>query len=191
MARLFIVSPTGCGMEELKPFEALLEPDKRWGNLVLVDQSTGQYRSITLQDHYQALSLIKLCADAPEDVKSQFNVALMLGSYAWLYYPFHQIAELKAFSTVEMALRHRFPETKGSFKKRLEHAVKCGVINDHGFSHVAADEQSPTEYSAKLPWLVSELRNDLAHGSTTLHPDSLFTLRNCAEIINQLFREVK
>ncbi|MGZ5069262.1 MAG: hypothetical protein ACXWF8_07150 [Methylobacter sp.] len=178
-------------MEKLKSFEALLEPDTRWANLVLVDQSSGQLRPIKLQDHYQALSLIKLSAGAPEDVQSQFNVALMLGTYAWLYYPFHQIAELKAYSTVEMALHHRFPETKGSFNKRLEHAVKCGVINDHGFSHVEANEQSPTEYSEKLPLLVSKLRNDLAHGSATLHPDSLFTLRNCAEIINQLFREAK
>ena len=163
----------------------------RWTNLVLVDQSSGQFRPITLKDHYRAVSLIKLSASAPETVQSQFNVALMLGTYAWLYYPFHQVAELKAFSTVEMALRHRFPEAKGSFKRRLEHAVKAGVISDHGFSHVTANEQRPTEYSAQLPWLVSELRNDLAHGSATLHPDSLFTLRNCAEIINQLFREAK
>ena len=178
-------------MEKLKPFEALLEPDTRWANLVLVDRSTGQFRPIGLEDHYQALSLIKLSAATPEDVQSQFNTALMLGVYAWLYYPLHQIAELKAYSTVEMALRHRFPETKGSFKRRFEQAVKCGVINDHGFSHVTANDASSIEYSEKLPWLVSELRNDLAHGSATLHPGSLFTLRNCAEIVNQLFREVK
>ena len=45
-------------MEKLKPFEALLEPDTRWANLVLVDRSTGQFRPIGLEDHYQALSFV-------------------------------------------------------------------------------------------------------------------------------------
>jgi hypothetical protein len=173
-------------MEKLKPLEAFLKPDTRWANLVLVDPSTGQARPFTLEDHYQTLSVIKLSASAPEDVQSQFNIALTLGTYAWLYYPLHQIAELKAYSTVEMALRLRFPGKLG-FKNLLNNAVKCGAINDHGFSHVKADDSHPTKYSIELPQLLPKLRNNLAHGSNTLHPDSPFMLRICAEIINQLF----
>ena len=136
-------------------------------------------------------SNIALSAAAPEDVQSQFNIARMLGIYAWLYYPFHQIAELKAFSTVEIALRLRFPDVKSALKKLLSFAVKNGVVVDEGFSHIAVGDDDPTRYSKELPSLVSFLRNDLAHGSSMLHPDSLLTLRICAEIINQLFPETK
>lgn len=176
-------------MEDLKPFEKLLEPDVRWAHFVRVDAMTGLFRPISLEDRYQEIADISLSVASPEDIRSQFNVALMLGIYAWLYYPFHQIAELKAYSTVEMALRHRFPEDKGSFKMRLTLAIERGDIGDYGFSRIIPDGANPTQYVCKLPNIIPELRNDLAHGSTTLHPHSLSTLRKCAEIINQLYRE--
>ena len=176
-------------MEELKAFSTLLEPDERWAHFVLRDPSTNEMRRVSLTDRYASIAEITVSPAAPEEVRSQFNIALMLGAYAWLYYPFHQVAELKAFSTMEMALRLRFAEAKGGLKRLLSIAVEQRVIVDHGFSHIEADDDVPTRYSEKLPSLVSLLRNDLAHGSHMLHPGSLFTLRNCAEIINQLFRE--
>ncbi|MBI3481231.1 MAG: hypothetical protein HY016_12900 [Nitrosomonadales bacterium] len=178
-------------MEELKPFSTLLEPDERWAHFVLRNLSTNEMRPVSLNDRYESIAEITLSPSTPEDVQNQFNIALMLGVYAWLYYPFHQVAELKAFSTVEMALRLRFPEAKGGLKKLLSLAVERGLIVDQGFSHIEVDGEAPTQYSAQLPSLISSLRNDLAHGSHTLHPGSLFTLRSCAEIINQLFREGK
>lgn len=174
-------------MEELKSFEMLLEPDVRWKSFVLRDLSTNVMRPMSLHDRYESIAKIAISSSAPEDVRSQFNIALMLGVYAWLYYPFHQVAELKAFSTVEMALRLRFPDAKGGLKKLLSLAVERGAITDVGFSHLEPDTEAPTRYSAQLPSLISSLRNDLAHGSHMLHPGSFFTLRNCAEIINQLF----
>jgi hypothetical protein len=177
-------------MEELKSFATLLEPDERWAHFVLRD-SANQVRPVSLDDRYESIAEITVSPSAPEDVRSQFNIALMLGVYAWLYYPFHQVAELKAFSTVEMALRLRFPEAKGGLNKLLALAVERGAIVDHGFSHLEPDSEAPTSYSAQLPNLISSLRNELAHGSHMLHPGSLFTLRNCAEIINQLFPEGK
>lgn len=176
-------------MEELKSFATLLEPDERWTNFVLRDISTNEMRPVSLNDRYEPIAKIAVSPSAPQDVRSQFNIALMLGIYAWLYYPFHQVAELKAFSTVEMALRLRFPEAKGGLKKLLALAVERGVIADHGFSNFESSSEVPTRYSAQLPSLISSLRNELAHGSHMLHPGSLFTLRNCAEIINQLFPE--
>ncbi len=178
-------------MEGLKSFLELLEPDKRWVHFVLWNVSTNESTPMSLNDRYQSVAKITLSSHAPEDIQSQFNIARMLGIYAWLYYPFHQVAELKAFSTVEMALRLRFPERKGALNKLLLFAVEQGVIVDEGFSHIAVGEEDPAQYSKKLPSLVSSLRNDLAHGSPMLHPGSLFTLRNCAEIINQLFPEAK
>jgi len=178
-------------MEELKSLTTLLEPDERWANFVRHNVSTNEISPITLSNRYQSVSEIALSTTAPEDVRSQFNIALMLGIYTWLYYPLHQVAELKAFSTVEMALRLRFPEAKGALNKLLAFAVENGAIIDKGFSHIEVCDEDPTQYSSKLPSIVSSLRNELAHGSFMLHPGSLFTLRNCAEIINQLFPEVK
>lgn len=177
-------------MEEIKLFENLLMPDERWSHFVLVDRTTNEMRPTSLKDRYDAIAEIRVSPNAPEDVRAQFNIALMLGVYAWLYYPFHQVAELKAFSTVEMALRRRLPGVKGGLYKLLSTAVEQGIIVDNGFSHMEADQDAPTVYSAKLPGLIAALRNDLAHGSLMLHPGSLFTLRNCSEIINQLFAEI-
>ena len=164
-----------------------MEPDERWAYFVLRNSSTNETHPISLTDRYETITKITLSSTAPEDVRSQFNIALMLGVYAWLYYPFHQIAELKAFSTVEMALRLRFPEAKGGLKRLLSVAVENGVISDRGFSHIKSEDESPILYSAQLPQLVSSMRNELAHGSNMLHSGSIFTLKNCAEIINQLF----
>jgi hypothetical protein len=178
-------------MEELKLFSMLLQADERSANRVLINYSTNEFTPITLNDRYQSVAEIILSTTAPENVQSQFNIARMLGIYAWLYYPFHQVAELKAFSTVEMALRLRFPEEKGALNDLLLVAIKKGVIVDKGFSHIDVRDDDPTRYSKELPKLVSSMRNDLAHGSPILHSGSLFTLRNCADIINQLFPEAK
>ncbi len=173
-------------MEEFKSFDTLLEADERWKCFATLGTTTSLPKPYTIEDMYISIEKIKLNENIPEDVKSQFNVAKMLGVYAWLYYPFHQMAELKAFSTLEMGLRIRFPHIK-NFSRLLSHAVENGFIKDAGFSNI---QQSPNDsicYSKTLPALIPSIRNDLAHGTTTLHPGSLFTINNCAEILNQLF----
>jgi hypothetical protein len=177
----------GDAMEQIKSFEELLSADDRWMAFVRVSLKTGKSTPISLADQYKEVASIQLNTDVPEDVSSQFNVARMLRIYAWLYFPFHQVAELKAFSTVEMALRHRFPHVRG-MRNLLKQAIERGYISDDGFSHIeSAITEDRMRYSRTLPDIVPSLRNSLAHGSTMLHPGSLFTLRNCAEIINQLF----
>lgn len=174
-------------MENMKSFSTLLNPDERWANFVLVSSQTKQLTQYTLEERYNSFSRIRLSQKVPEDVQSQFNIAGMLGVYAWFYYPFHQVAELKVFATLEMALRLRFPNVKGGLKKLLTVAVDNGLIVDDGFSHILPRENDSANYSKKLPELISSMRNDLAHGTVTLHPGSLFTINNCAEILNQLF----
>lgn len=175
-------------MEEFKAFDTLLEPDERWKYFAFHDTESNSPKPYTLDNRYNSIEKIKLNKNIPEDVQSQFNVAKMLCIYSWLYYPFHQVAELKAFSTLEMALRMRFPEFK-SLSRLLSHAVDQGVITDKGFTNIQFNPSDPINYSKKLPKLISSMRNDLAHGTTTLHPGSLFTLNNCAEILNQLFSD--
>ena len=70
-------------------------------------------------------------------------------------------------------------------------AIEKKIITDEGFTGIDARGDDPNWYSKTLPKVMSSLRNDLAHGSFTLHPGSLFTLQNCAEIINQLFPDAK
>jgi hypothetical protein len=173
-------------MEQFKSFDALLDSDERWKYFASLDSIKNTPKPLAIGEWYKSVEQIKLNDHAPDDVKSQFNVARMLCIYAWLYYPFHQIAELKAFSTLEMGLRTRFPHIK-NFSRLLSHAVENGFISDSGFSNVEQNPNDPISYSKKLPKLIPSIRNDLAHGTTTLHPGSLFTINNCAEILNQLF----
>lgn len=174
-------------MEHIKAFENLLLADDRWKAFIGINEKTGELIPVSLASQYQEVASIQLNAGVPDDISSQFNVARMLRVYAWLYYPFHQVAELKAFSTLEMALRDRFPRIQG-MRNLLEKALKSGYLSDEGFSHLqVVASEDPTQYSSTLPGIVPHLRNSLAHGSTMLHPGSLFTLRNCADIINQLF----
>lgn len=176
-------------MEEIKEFAALLEADERWAAFGRLDTATNSIRRYSLAERYADVGAITISSSAPETVRSQFNVARMLCIYSWLYYPLHQVAELKAFSSVEVAVRLRFPDRKCPLAKVLTHAVSSGVINDRGFSHIEVNANDPSLHSKQLPKAFTELRNTLAHGSSMLHPGSLFTLRNCAEIINQLFPE--
>ena len=175
-------------MEDLKKFIDLLEPDERWESFAIRDQQTNHLKKYTLADRYNSIEQVVLNNTVPPDVRSQFNVAKMLCVYAWLYYPLHQVAELKAFSTLEMGLRIRFPQFR-NFKRLLTCAVEQGYIKDEGMSGIAIDTNDPLSYSRRLPELITSMRNDLAHGTVTLHPGSIFTLNNCAEILNQVFPE--
>lgn len=169
-------------MEVLKDFNCLFEADVRWKYFGRGDQSY-------LAELYQEIENIDLNSCVPEDVKSQFNVAKMLAVYAWNYFPLHQIAEMKAFSTLEMALRIKLAQSKRmTFKVLLDKAVENGYLKDDIFSDFPS-LRNVKGYSAKLPKLVSSMRNDLAHGDISLNHGSVFTLRHCATIINSLFRQ--
>lgn len=158
---------------------------------VVVNHETGQQRKLTLSDIYKSVESIKLDESVPDDVKSQFNVAKNLAIYTWFCYSFHQISELKAFSTLEMALRMKFgkDEQKLRFKTLLTKAVESGMIKDIGFNHIKETLKNPdsTAYTERLPDLIPKFRNNLAHGSCILHPDSCINLQICADFINQLF----
>jgi hypothetical protein len=167
-------------MEVLKDFESLFEVDERW-------KFFGRGDSSYLKELHTEVKSIGLILEVPEDVVSQFNVAKMLAVYAWSYFPLHQAAEMKAFSTLEMALRFKLAQNKRmTFKELLDKAVENGYLKDDIFSELSS-LRNVKDYSAKLPKLVSSMRNGLAHGGTSLNHGSVFTLRHCATIINSLF----
>lgn len=167
-------------MEVVKNFETLFDADERWAFF-------GRGDRLYLKELHTEVKNIELIPEVLEDVVSQFNVAKMLAVYAWGYFPLHQVAELKAFSTLEMALRIKLaPNKRTTFKALLDKAVENGYITDDIFSAFPS-LGNIKGYSAKLPKLLSSMRNDLAHGDTSLNHGSVFTLRHCATIINSLF----
>jgi hypothetical protein len=174
--------------EQLKKYEEILEPDFRSKLIVVSNTKTGVSRQIELKDVYNTINSIELSHNVPEDIISQFNIARNLAIYTWFSYSFHQISELKSFSTLEFALRQIYGKKRG-LGKLISSAVKDGRIKDIGFSHIASDgrDESSINYVNKLKELIPSFRNDLAHGSTTLHDGSFFTLRFCADFINQLY----
>lgn len=177
-------------MEEFKPFDELLQPDERWQHFVFQNSRTGNKEQSSLRARYDVIASIELHSLVPEDIQSQYVTAKMLCVYAWLYYPFHQSAEQKAFSTLEMALAQKYPAAKkDGLKKLLIRAISQGVISDQGFSHIQLNADDPMKYTRMLPEIIPSLRNAIAHGEPILHPNSVFTVRNCAEIINQLYAQ--
>ena len=184
----------GCGeteMETLKKLEEIEKPDTRNTHFVLINHETGEERSLTLEDFYKTVELIKLHERVPDNVRSQFNVARNLAIYTWFCYAFHQISELKAYSTLEMALRIKFDKNKVGLKQLLIEAVKSGLIKDRGFRNVknTLKNLDSTEYVKRLPELMPRFRNKLAHGSNMLTDSAFFNLQICADFINQLFTE--
>lgn len=179
-------------MEEFKSFDSLTDADERNSLWCVMDASSGFSRPLSLKDAYNSISAVSLDEVVPENIKSQFNVAKNVAVYSWYCYPFHQVCEMKAYATVEYALKQRL-EKSWSFPKLIKKAIKWGLIKDTGFSHLRepADDAS-IQYSKSLIEIMPELRNGLAHGGTTLHPGCVSTLRICADLINQLYRnEIK
>lgn len=179
-------------MEELKKLEEITLPDNRNTFFVIINQQTGQRREYGVEDLYREIKLIELHKVVPEDIRSQFNVARNLSLYTWYCYSFHNVSTLKAYSTVEMALRIRLDkheEDKTPLRKMMREAVDKGLIKDRHFGHImeqSVDSQSKP-FIEILPDAIAYLRNLDAHGSTALGPWSVMILRICADIINQLF----
>lgn len=178
-------------MEELKKLEEIYSPDRRSTYYILVNSKTGNERKYSFADLYREVKSIVLSEAVPDDVKSQFNVARNLALYSWFCYAFHQVSDLKAFSTLEMALRIRLgkPKTKNGLQRLVREAIELGWIKDGDFSYIGEQLRDPksTSYVEILPTAISHLRNLVAHGSTILDRDSVINLRICADFINKLF----
>lgn len=174
-------------MEELIKLGDLGKPD--WRNQVysVINIETGDSRPYDIDDLYYSVEAVTLSNNVPEDIISQFNVARNLAIYSWHSYPFNQVSELKSYSCVEMALRSRVGKHKYGFRGQIKKAVHLGLIRDEGFSNIENSHHSNNSYSESLKDIIPNLRNGLAHGSTTLHSGAVSTLQWSADFINQLF----
>lgn len=200
-------------MDTLKLLEEVTEPDERWVNFGYPDPVDFSFHPIALAERHAAIAAISLKPCVPEYIREHFETAKNLLLYAWFVYRFIPVAELHAYSTVEMALKER--ATQESLQARtlaplLKIAIKRGWIVDDDFSNVRREREAmerewewrrqfglaPTpeendaqRYCKVLMDSMPYLRNDLAHGSKTLRPGGIGTLAICADLINQLFKE--
>lgn len=200
-------------MDTLRPLDEVAKPDERWANFGYPDPVDFSFRPIELSERHTAIAAISLTPCVPEHIREHFETAKNLLLYAWFVYRFIPVAELHAYSTVEMALKDR--ATQESLRARtlrplLKIAIERGWIVDEAFSNVRREREAmerewewrhqlglvPTpeendsqRYCKMLLDSMPYLRNDLAHGSKTLHPGGVGTLAICADLINQLFKE--
>lgn len=169
-------------MEEFKNLDQITEPDERHG---LLDALTG--RRFTLEGLHAAVKGVELCEAAPEEIKSQFNVARNLILYTWFSYSLDPVAQLKTYILIEHALNIKDGGRDRPLKTMLKRAVSEVWISDSGFRHVTFDPKEPQKYCASLVETLPSLRNDASHGSNMLCQGAVSHLQICADFINQLF----
>lgn len=158
-------------METLKRFEEIFQPDTRQLDRYNVDESAGAVNVMGLEDIYGMVEGIKLGENVPEVVRSHFEVARNLVVYSWFVYSFNVVAALWSFASLEMAVKEKTSDRQTGFKNQLDRVFNGRKLAD-GLS---------------LSTAITKLRNDLAHGSATMHNQGLATLRICSELINELF----
>jgi hypothetical protein len=162
-------------MARLKPRAEILLPDIRNRNRGNLDHSTGMISEMTIESFYDELKKIELQGAVPECVQSHFATAKNLVLYSWFVYPFNMVAALHAFASLEMAVKEKTGDRKTSLRKQLDQVLKGRKLS--------GGMGPPIDLSI----VISKLRNDLAHGSPTIHGLGLMFVDRCAALINELF----
>ncbi|MDA3833896.1 MAG: hypothetical protein PF495_10900 [Spirochaetales bacterium] len=172
-------------MEMLKPIDEISAPDFR--NTLWVREDGGK---LSFEECYSWAEHIGLKDSVPEEIRSQWNVARNVWLYSWHVYSFHQVAEMKAFSVLELALKTKLdnPKLRGLWR-HVNDALKRGYFNKDDFvlSNGPNNPMTNEEYVNGLPDFVCHFRNKHAHEGTMLHPASMLILGTCADMINQLY----
>jgi hypothetical protein len=159
-------------MERLKQLADIYQPDERNKNRVDIDLTTGAVTPTTIESIYAVIKEIKLNVSVPDEVRSHFEIARNLALYAWFVYSFNVVAGMQALASLEMAVR-----IKANAKKRDNFFDLLGrAFPDR--------ELAPTVSLSKA---ITKLRNDLAHGSSTLYGQGLGVLRMRVDLINELY----
>lgn len=169
-------------MEELKKLDELMKIDETHQ---LLAQVTG--RLLDLELLHKVVSAITLHEEVPEAIKGQFNVARNMALYQYFFYALAPEVQLKTYTIIEFALRLKANSTKKMMLGVLvKMAVKEGWITDAGFRHIQ-NPQPENPYCTTLIKVLPDLRNESAHGSSHLTPDSVGHLEKCADFVNQIF----
>lgn len=162
-------------MEKLKPLEELCQPDVRYRNRIDLNLTTGEASETTIQSLYSVIEPITLSEKVPDEVRSHFEIARNLALYSWFVYSFNVVTAMQAYASLELALKQKTGKSRVKFKKTLDSTFEGRLLS------------SPVGPPMKLAQVISEPRNDLAHGTTTMHGQGIAVLAICAELINELF----
>jgi hypothetical protein len=158
-------------MEHLKRLADICQPDERNQNRCDIDLTTGAVTPTTVESIYAMVEEIRLNAGIPDEVRNHFEIARNLTLYSWFVYSFNVVAGMQAFASLEMAVRAKTGDRRTVFKNLLNKAFNGRQL--------AA--------GVSLATTVTKLRNDLAHGSATMHGQGLGVLGMCADLINDLY----
>jgi hypothetical protein len=159
-------------VESLKNFDEIYLPDVRHRNRVNVDTSTGEVSEFKLDDIYSLIEAVCLNDNVPEEIRSHFETAKNLIIYSWFVYSFNTVAALHALASLEMAVKAKTGDGKTAFKSQLDKVFK-------------SREFAPGQPLSKV---VAYIRNDLAHGSSTIHGQEHRYVSMCADLINELYQ---
>lgn len=162
-------------MERLKSLSEVCQPDIRYRGRVDLDKTTGTISETTIESLYSLIQPITLVSTVPDEIRSHFETAKNLALHSWFVYSFNVVAAMHSFASLEMALRTKTGDKKTSFKGLLDKAFNNRKLTG-GLG-------PPVELSVAL----SRMRNDLAHGSRTLHGQGIAVLQKCSDLINELF----
>jgi hypothetical protein len=159
----------------LKPLDQILEPDSRYANVMTPDDHGG-FRPMTLADHHDMVSGIRLSSTAPDEIRQMFDRSLHAALYAWFDYELTALAELQAYATLKAALRGYFQQEDSNLWNLTERAVSKTLFE-------------PMLGNVELKVALTTLRNTAAHGSTNFGTPgmALTMIAYCARLIGRLY----
>ena len=197
--------------EVLKPLARLSEPDPRQLDRLCLNSTTGEYRRVTLEDHYAAIARLNLASHVPILVRDSFETARNLLLYSWFVYRFVALAELHSVSCLEFTLKHRYERDRGakspeSLRRLMNYAVANGWLQDEGVREMGratvgeldllealgepdadpAPSSDQQRYVRFLARALPDIRNQLAHGTPLVWPGGYSVLGVVAALISQV-----
>ncbi len=156
--------------DELRNPNNVCRPD--WRNLNTAFEMLEGRRK-TIGDHHAEISSISLSNVVPENVRLQFETTKNLYLYAWFVYRFYPVAQLHAYTCLELALRKRLGNELKKSEKRiylsdlLRYAVQNGYLKNENFdvwqriTKIRAVERTQTELITEMDRLgLSEMEFD-------------------------------
>jgi hypothetical protein len=174
----------------LKSRDSLLKPDPR-NDAMVVDQATGDWRPIRIEDLHELVACLELNPSVPTAIREQFDSARNTFVQSWFTYELATVAEQQGYTAVEMALRNRIDDAGGNSSNahgmgplyQTAVSLKCFRREDFEVASLFNHAERLSQFE-----IIRLLRNRLAHGQTHLLPDgSLQMLRLCHEILDKLY----
>lgn len=202
--------------ELFRDLEDVCKPDKRM-KYFCADEFCTNLLSDDIKYQRNIISGLVLPDYVPDEIYIRYDTAKNLFLYAWFVYRFHNVAELHLYSTLEMALRLRYGDEakseheeyvrgkSGKHRKKYNptlHSLLCFTVN-HGYI-VASDfeaynvsfgqesggtssSEQEDRFLQNFVGIVPKFRNDLGHGSITLHPDIQRSFTMVRDVLVKIF----